>query len=289
MPGTGKPLVVDSPDPSVGDALEDAPGDAPDDAEVGRFVAAVGARVRATRRARGMPRRVLSGRSGVSQRYLAQLETGTGNISIGRLYRVARALEVPVEGLFPGGADGSPAATDARARRVALVGLRGAGKSTLGARLADALGLPFVELAREIETEAGVASGEVIALYGIDGFRRLEREALERTVARTDAVVLAVAGGLVEAPDTHALLLERFHTVWLRASPEEHMRRVRAQGDERPMAGDPRAIETLRGILEAREAAYARAGAALDTDGLALEASAVELEAVVRAMLGRTA
>ena len=249
--------------------------------ETERFVADVGARVRAARRQAGIPRRVLSERSGVSQRYLAQLESGAGNISIGRLYELARALGRSVESLV---SDVAPAHGH-KGRRIALIGLRGAGKSTLGERLAGALDLPFVELAREVEGNAGVAAGEVMALYGNEGFRRLEREALQRVVASTDAVVLAVAGGIVESAVTYELLLERFHTVWLRAAPDEHMARVRAQGDERPMAGDPQALATLESILRAREPAYARADRTLDTAGRAVEHSAAELIETASALL----
>ena len=286
------------------------------DASAAALIRRVGERVRAARKAEGLPRRVLSERSGVSPRYLAQLEAGEGNISIGLLERVAIALGRPIETLV--GAEDSPrdgavgavgaaelvalyrgadAAARARAfealdpgrrraskaERVCLIGLRGAGKSTLGAALGEALGVPFVELNREIERDAGVPVGEIIALYGNEGYRRLEAEALDDVVATHERVVLAVAGGLVEQASTFAEVLARFHTVWLRAAPFEHMERVRAQGDLRPMAGDPRAMARLREILEAREALYGRAEHHLDTAGRSVDASLAELRELVRA------
>jgi XRE family transcriptional regulator, aerobic/anaerobic benzoate catabolism transcriptional regulator len=254
----------------------------------------VGRRVRRARERKGISRRVLSERSGVSQRYLAQLEIGEGNISIARLLEVAQALDHRIEWLV-GAEDpwnseavrvadlyrradadtrqtvlhllspGAPA--ERRAHRVCLLGLRGAGKSTLGARLARDCDAPFVELNREIEALSGMPVEEVMALYGQEGYRRLEHQALDRVIETHERVVLAVAGGIVAEPETYALLLDRFHTIWLRASPEEHMGRVRAQGDERPMAGNPRAMDELRSILTSREALYARADAVLDTSG----------------------
>jgi XRE family aerobic/anaerobic benzoate catabolism transcriptional regulator len=171
----------------------------------------------------------------------------------------------------------------ARQSRICLIGLRGAGKSTLGRLLAAELSLPFEELNRRIEAQGGMPVEDIIALYGQEGYRRLEHQALESIVAASDAVVLAVAGGIVTEPETFAFLLRHFHTVWLRATPEEHMARVRAQGDERPMAGNPKAMEDLRAILASREALYARAGAAIDTTGLSLRESLAHLrEAVTR-------
>ncbi len=269
----------------------------------------VGRRVRRARERKGISRRVLSERSGVSQRYLAQLEMGEGNISIARLLEVAQALDHRIEWLV-GAEDpwtseplrvadlyrradaetrrtvlqllspGAPA--ERRARRVCLLGLRGAGKSTLGAMLARACAAPFVELNREIEDLSGMPVEEVMALYGQEGYRRLEHQALSRVIESHDQVVLAVAGGIVAEPETYALLLDRFHTIWLRASPEEHMGRVRAQGDERPMAGNPRAMDELRSILTSREALYARADAVLDTSGSRPEDSLRGLVEIVR-------
>jgi len=169
-----------------------------------------------------------------------------------------------------------------RAQRICLIGLRGAGKSTLGRLAGEALGLPFVELNREIEEQSGMPVDEVMALYGQEGYRRLEAQALERIVQTSDALVLAVAGGIVAEPRTYAFLLRHFHTIWLRATPEEHMMRVRAQGDERPMAGNPKAMDELRSILTSREALYARAEAQVNTSGLALDAAKARLIEAIR-------
>jgi XRE family aerobic/anaerobic benzoate catabolism transcriptional regulator len=281
-----------------------------DEAEVGRLMAMVGERVRKARELKGISRRVLSDLSGVSQRYLAQLEAGSGNISIGLLWRVAEALDHRIEWLVGEedpwsseemrvaelyrSADGArrrrvmeilePDAPEAlRAQRICLIGLRGAGKSTLGRLIGEELGLPFVELNLEIAEQAGMAVDEVMALYGQEGYRRLEAQALERVVQTSDALVLAVAGGIVSEPRTYGFLLRHFHTVWLRATPEEHMMRVRAQGDERPMAGNPKAMDELRSILTSREALYARAEAEVNTSGLSLEASREQLLETIRA------
>ena len=141
----------------------------------------------------------------------------------------------------------------------------------------DALDVPFRELTREVEAHTGVTIADVIALYGPDGYRKLERQALEQIAATTEEGILAVAGGIVSDPGTFAFLLERFHTIWLKASPREHMDRVRSQGDERPMAGNPRAMEDLVALLAGREVLYARAAARVDTSGRALEQSLTDL------------
>jgi XRE family aerobic/anaerobic benzoate catabolism transcriptional regulator len=273
------------------------------------FVALVGERVRKARERRGISRRVLAELSQVSLRYLAQLEGGSGNISIALLWRVSEALDHRIEWLV--GADdpwtseivqcselfrtatgdqrrrvmrildpGDPARL--REKRLCLIGLRGAGKSTLGKELSNELSLPFIELNREIEEISGMASNEVMALYGQEGYRRLERQAVERVVATSDAVVLAVAGGIVAEPETFAYLLRHFHTIWLKARPEEHMERVRNQGDLRPMSGNPRAMEELRSILTSREELYSKAEATVDTSGRSLEESRRDLVAAVR-------
>ncbi|MBR9652434.1 helix-turn-helix transcriptional regulator [Thalassobius aquimarinus] len=252
----------------------------------------VGQRVRRVRERKGIPRRVLSELSGVSPRYLAQLESGAGNISIGLLKRVADALDHRIEWLVgeedPWNSDvqriaelyrsadretrkavtrllSYEAEGSLRASRICLIGLRGAGKSTLGRRVGDDLGIPFLELNREIEDHAGMPVSEIMALYGQEGYRKLETDALDRVVATHDKVVLAVAGGIVAEPGTYGKLLSRFHTIWLKATPEEHMDRVRAQGDERPMAGNPEAMAQLKSILQSREVLYERAEAMLDT------------------------
>lgn len=273
------------------------------------FVAMVGNRVRRARERKGLARRVLSENSGVSQRYLAQLENGGGNISIGLLKRVSDALDYRIEWLIgeedPWNSEAAlvaehfrSATTDQRQRimqivnparpaqlrqqRICLVGLRGAGKSTLGELLGKELRLPFIELNREIEEQSGMPVNEVMALYGQEGYRRLERQAVERMVARSDALVLAVAGGIVSEPETYGYLLRNFHTVWLKATPEDHMGRVRAQGDERPMAGNPKAMEELKSILTSREALYARAEAMINTSGKTLEECLRELVKIAR-------
>ena len=245
--------------------------------EADRFVALVGQRVRQARERQGMTRRVLSDHSGVSQRYLALLENGGGNISIALLHKVARALGESVAQLVTeSGHD--------RRRRICLIGLRGAGKSTLGRRLSAELAMPFRELNRDIEQQSGMPVTELMALYGQEGYRRLERQALQGVVAATDAVVLAVAGGIVSEPETYAFLLQYFHSVWLKASAQDHMSRVRAQGDLRPMAGNPQAMQDLQSILTSREALYAQAEATVSTSGRTPEESAGELAAVVRGL-----
>ena len=274
------------------------------DAEVAALIRRVGERVRKARERKGIPRRVLSEISGVSPRYLAQLEAGEGNISIGLLQRIAIALDHRIEWLT--GEDDpwtsevtrmadlyrsasretqvrvmealSPEPQETRrANRICLIGLRGAGKSTLGRMAGEALDLPFVELNREIEEHSGMPVEEILALYGQEGYRRLESQAVERVIARYDQVVLAVAGGIVVEPETYNTLLGHFHTVWLKTSPDEHMARVRAQGDERPMAGNPEAMDQLRSILTSREALYVRAEAQLNTSGQAVDVSLRQL------------
>lgn len=284
-------------------------GAAPDDAAIAALILAVGQRVRRARERKGISRRVLSEKSGVSQRYLAQLEMGGGNISIGLLHKVATALDHRIEWLVgledPWTSEPmrvaelyraataetrqgvlrllEPEAPERlRANRICLIGLRGAGKSSLGQRAGAALDVPFLELNREIEEQSGMPVEDVMALYGQEGYRRLEHQALSRTIAAHDVLILAVAGGIVAEPETFALLLRRFHTIWLRASPEEHMARVRAQGDERPMAGNPKAMEELRSILTSRETLYARADAVLDTSGLDRDAALARLVAIIR-------
>ncbi|MGP6088987.1 helix-turn-helix transcriptional regulator [Antarctobacter jejuensis] len=274
------------------------------------LMARVGERVRQAREQRGIPRRVLSETSGVSPRYLAQLEGGEGNISIGLLMRVAAALDFRMDWLVseedpwtsdvqqvaemyrraepPVQAqvreiliDGAPGGR--RAQRLCLIGLRGAGKSTLGRMVGEALGVPFVELNREIAELGGMPVGEIMALYGQEGYRKLEADALDRVIAGHEQVVLAVGGGIVAEPGTYNRLLAHFHTVWLKAAPEEHMARVRAQGDTRPMAGQPEAMAQLRSILQAREILYERAHAQLDTSGATPEEALERLKTLIAA------
>lgn len=278
------------------------------DRAVEALIARVGERVRRARDRKGIPRRVLSEMSGVSPRYLAQLEAGEGNISIGLLQRVAHALDHRIEWLV--GEDDpwisdtlriadlyrsatapvqarvravlSPEPAEARrARRVCLVGLRGAGKSTLGRRAGERLGVPFVELNREIEEQSGMPVEDLMALYGQEGYRRLEAQAISRVIATHETMILAVAGGIVAEPETYAALLAAFHTIWIKASPAEHMARVREQGDTRPMAGNPEAMEQLKSILTARETLYDRAEARLDTSGRTEDQSLDDLLALI--------
>jgi len=269
-----------------------------EDAETERLLALVGERVKSARARMGMSRRTLAEKSGVSQRYLAQLESGQGNISIGLLLRIAGALDFRIEWLL---GEEDPwtseivmiasllrSATRAqrervleilvpehpslkRASRIAFIGLRGAGKSTLGRMTAAELVLPFKELNEDIEEASGMPASEVMAFYGPEGYRHLERQSLERIVATHDRIVLAVAGGIVSQPETFNFLLSNFHTIWLKAEPEEHMARVRSQGDERPMAGNPDAMGELRSILMSREALYARAEAHVNTSKASLK------------------
>ena len=270
----------------------------------------VGTQVRAARTGVGFSRRELAERSGVSMRYLAQLEGGEGNISIGLLQQVATALELPIEALITETTSQTAelrhvtalyqkadVATRARAlqvldptcerkskaERICLIGLRGAGKSTLGALLASDLGVPFLELNTEIEARIGVPVREIIALYGEDGYRQIEAETLNKIIATHERLVLAVAGGIVSSPQTFDNVLTDFHTVWIKAQPSEHMDRVRAQGDLRPMAGNPQAMEQLRQILKTRERHYAKASYQLDTSGQSIQTSRAELNALLKA------
>jgi XRE family aerobic/anaerobic benzoate catabolism transcriptional regulator len=237
------------------------------------YLTRLGDRVRAWRAEHSMTRKALSAACGISERYLAQLESGEGNISVLLLRKVARAMGVPVSELVREDAPD--------ARPIALLGLRGAGKSTLGAKLADALKLPFVELDREVEKEAGAALGEVFAMYGQDAFRRFERRALERVLAKGERAVIATGGSLVTDPATYKLLLERCTCVWLKASPEEHMARVIAQGDMRPFKGRSAALDEIKKLLEDRNRLYSRANALVDTSGKTLKQAFNELRSAL--------
>ena len=275
------------------------------------FLKRLGDRVREARAKRGMTRKILSRDSGVSERYLAQLETGRGNISILLLRQLAAALDMPIETLVHEHQEPSielahaqellrrldpedlvaarqmllqrfdTAADEARRGHIALIGLRGAGKSTLGAALAERLKVPFIELDREIERTSGVSLGAIFDLYGQAGFRRLERQCLEDVIARHPRFVLATGGSLVSEPATFELLLSHCFTVWLTASPAEHMGRVMAQGDMRPMASNREAMSDLQRILEVRGPLYAKADRRVDTAGRTIEDS---LERLVEAV-----
>ena len=277
------------------------------------FLVALGERVRALRSRRGMTRKATAQAADVSERHLANLEYGVGNASILVLLQVAQALQCPLAELLGDVTTSSPewlliremleardestlrrvrvaigemlgtgGANDARSHRIALIGLRGAGKSTLGARLADDLGFPFVELSQEIGKFAGCSASEIQALYGQNAYRRYERRALEEAIQIYPEAVIATPGGLVSDPATFNLLLAHCTTVWLRADPEDHMRRVIAQGDMRPMAASREAMEDLKGILAGRAPFYSKAELQVDTSARGLEATFAELRRVVR-------
>jgi XRE family aerobic/anaerobic benzoate catabolism transcriptional regulator len=247
---------------------------------VASYLEAVGQAVRSHRERRGWSRRELAAQSGVSERFLAQLEAGEGNISLRRFAEVAHSLGTTPSALL--------AAADAPAgappRPVALLGVRGAGKSTIGAALAKRLGKAFVEIDREIELAAGLPLGEVFALHGEAYYRRLEREVLTRlcaSAADSGPTILATGGSIVNDPPNYALLRARCRTVWLRARAEDHWNRVVAQGDRRPMADSPHAFAELRALLAAREKLYARADHTIDTTGRPVAAVVSELAALV--------
>jgi len=260
------------------------------------FLKAIGERVRKARARRNITRRALAERSGVSERYLALLESGQGNVSVLVLREVGAALDLPPEALLRDADDEVPDVTfiqqlvrgmtpqklvgarelllrhlreDPRGRneRIALIGLRGAGKTTLGEKLAQSIQRPFIELDREIEREAGTSLSEIFLLYGQQGYRRHERRCLEQLLAAGHPCVIATGGSIVTEPSTYNLLLSTCYTVWLKATPEEHMERVIAQGDTRPIAGHDQAMDDLRRILASRIGLYEQADATVDTAG----------------------
>jgi len=276
------------------------------------YLAILGDRVRAARVRRGMTRKILARDSGVSERYLAQLEAGQGNVSIALLRQIAVAMSLPLGELVREGAERPIALTLLMQRlerlpaeelaeagrllterfgldrglhrqdRIALIGLRGAGKSTLGKMLAAALERPFIELADEIAAIAGMSLDQIFDLSGQAGYRRYEKRALERVLERHPRFVAATGGSLVSEAGTYELLLSSCYTVWIKAAPEEHMARVVAQGDMRPMAGNAEAMDDLRQILAEREALYARADATLDTAGQSADPAFSQLFQLVR-------
>ena len=275
------------------------------------YLRQLGERVRVARARRGMTRKILAQQSGVSERYLAQLETGKGNGSIVLLRRISRAIGMPVTQLVNEGAEPaldlvllsqflerlppkalsdarelllrhfSEPSDDLRKARIALIGLRGGGKSTLGRLLAARLDVPFIELDREVERRSGASLSEIFDMFGQETFRRAEREALESVLRQHPAFVMATSGSIVTEPGTLELLLASCFTVWLRAEPDEHMKRVMEQGDMRPMAHSARAMEDLIAILKSREPLYAKAAAELVTSGKTPEQNLAELLRVV--------
>jgi XRE family aerobic/anaerobic benzoate catabolism transcriptional regulator len=275
------------------------------------YLRRLGERVRMLRNQRGMSRKVLAQHARVSERYLAQLETGKGNCSIVLLRRIARAIGLPVIQLVHEGDDPpldlvllsqflerlppkaladarelllrqfSEPSEDLRNRRIALIGLRGGGKSTLGRLLAARVEVPFIELDREVERRSGASLSEIFDMFGQETFRRAEREALEDVLRQHHHFVMATSGSIVTEPGTLELLLSSCFTVWVRAEPQDHMKRVMAQGDMRPMAHSARAMEDLIAILKSREPLYAKAEAELVTSGKTPEQNLAELLRVV--------
>jgi XRE family aerobic/anaerobic benzoate catabolism transcriptional regulator len=246
------------------------------------LLASVGASVRATREERGLSRRTLSERCGVSERFLAELESGAGNISIARLAEVAKALGTSASLLLAtaegASADGSSsAAVPARGPLIALVGMRGAGKSAIGRRVAEQLGVPFFEQDQLVERAAGLSLADIFSLHGEAYYRRLAREVLARFLAETDAGVLATGGGVVTDREAYRLLQKRCVTVWLRAAPEDHWHRVLQQGDTRPGDASADARSELRALLQAREPLYAQASVTVDTSRLGLDGAIKEV------------
>lgn len=246
-----------------------------------RLLAALAERVRALRGERRLTLQQLARRARLSPRFLVQVEQGAANISVRKLAGLAAALDTTPAALL---AAPPPARSRARAPLpvIALLGLRGAGKSTIGRRLARRLRVPFVELDRRVEEAAGMSLGELFALHGEAYYRRLEREALQRVLADRRPLVLATGGGLPASPETYALLRENALAVWLRAAPEDHWNRVVQQGDRRPMADHPEAMAELRRLLSSREPLYARAAATIDTSRLGVDGAADAIMKLVR-------
>ena len=280
----------------------------------GDFLLFLGKKVRHLRNVRGMTRKTVARESDVSERHLAQLEAGEGNVSIVLLRRIATALNVSLFELFAPEVeepaekqmiqrflerlpnhrledvvfrlmrDFSPG-EKVRRKRIALIGLRGAGKSTLGSRLAHEMRVPFIELDGEIEKDTGMPLGEIFSLYGQSGYRAIERRTLTRVLNENESAVLSVGGGVVSEKETFDYLLSHCYTIWIKAQPEEHMSRVLEQGDFRAVAGNDQAMDDLRRILEAREPLYRQADMELDTSGSSVEASFLRLKTTLQANL----
>ncbi len=274
----------------------------------------VGARVRLLRSRHGLTRRELSAAANVSERYLGQVEKGQANITVGLLYRIASTFKEPVSAILP--LENAPGRISAplfdlltgmteseqaeayqlllrglrrtsasTTKGIALIGLRGAGKTTLGRKLADRHKLPFIRISDVIQDIAGMATGELLEMTGQNAYRRLEYEALEKTVSGHGRVIVEAGGGLVHEARSYNMLLRHFHTVWVLASPEEYMQRVIDQGDMRPMAGNSRAMDDLREIMSEREPLYRQADQALDTSGRSVDESFGDLERITEGIL----
>jgi XRE family transcriptional regulator, aerobic/anaerobic benzoate catabolism transcriptional regulator len=288
-----------------------------DETERHPYLVALGERMGALRARRGMTRKAVALAAGVSERHLANMEYGVGNASVLVLLQVSGALQCAVSELIGDITTSSPewlmirellssqddaslqrvrialgallgntqAGDGTPSKRIALIGLRGAGKSTLGAMLAKDLGYPFVELSREIEKLAGGSVAEIQALYGVNAYRRYERRALEELLKTHAEVVIATPGGLVSEAATFTQLLSQCTTVWLQANPEHHLKRVTAQGDLRPMAASKEAMEDLKGILAGRAAFYSKAQLRIDTSAQDLQATFAALRQTVRQKL----
>jgi XRE family transcriptional regulator, aerobic/anaerobic benzoate catabolism transcriptional regulator len=278
------------------------------------FLLSLGKRVRELRDRRGMTRKMAAREAELSERHLAQLEAGEGNISVILLRRIATALNVSLVELFVPEVE-EPVEKQliqrflerlpshrledvvfrlmrdfgheekVRRMRIALIGLRGAGKSTLGSKLAAESKIPFVELDEEIEKDTGMPLAEIFSLYGQSGYRAIERRTLDRVIHEHERAILSVGGGVVSEKETFDCLLSNCYTVWIKAQPEEHMSRVIAQGDFRAMAGSDQAMEDLRRILEAREPLYRKADLCLDTSASSAEESFSKLKATLQANL----
>lgn len=280
----------------------------------GDLLTFLGKRVRELRSRRGMTRKQMSQEADVSERHLAQLESGEGNISVVLLHRIAAALGVPIANLFVPQTEEHTEKNliqrflerlpehrledvisrlmrdfgqeeKVRKMRIALIGMRGAGKSTLGSMLAKEMGKRFVELDNEIEKDTGMPLGEIFSLYGQSGFRAIEKRTLGRVFKENERAVISVGGGVVSEEVTFDFLLSHCYTVWIKALPEEHMSRVMAQGDFRPMAANNQAMEDLRGILEAREPLYRKADLLLDTSGGSVNESFARLKSALQQSL----
>lgn len=313
------PFLMKVPNVNLEESVEAGISEKPEDKGLrDPFLSSLGEKVRSLRARKGMTRKAFAKASNVSERHIANLEMGAGNPSVLVLRQIAQALGSELAELF-GDVTTSSAewllirdllhnrsdeelrkgrlaltalygeAADSRARmsRIALVGLRGAGKSTLGQMLADSMGVPFVELNRELERVSGCSVSEIHNLLGQAAYRRHERRALEETIQLYPDAVIATPGGIVSDPATFNLLLSHCFTVWVKASPEEHMQRVMAQGDLRPMSGNSEAMDDLRRILNERSALYARADLSFDTTGKTVDESFTQLRASLRQAVGR--